>query len=83
MMILSLLCLTIAAASQTVLYPAIPDMRTSDIYSIAVNGQDAWVEAVGPGGMEDLHTLNFSAEGKQTFVISVNEAQELRNKGPG
>ena len=63
--------LTLTAAAQTVLYPAVPDMRTSDVYSIAVNGEEAWVEAVGPGGMEDLHTLNFSAEGRQTIVISV------------
>jgi len=65
--------LAYAAAAETVLYPAVPGMRTSEVYSIAVNGENAWVEAVGPGGMEDLHTLNFSAEGKQTIVISVNE----------
>ena len=66
-------CLTVLALAQTVLYPAVPGMRTSEVYSVAVNGEDAWVEAVGPGGMEDLHTLNLSAEGSQTFVISVNE----------
>ena len=66
-------CLTVLALAQTVLYPAVPGMRTSEVYSVAVNGEDAWVEAVGPGGMEDLHTLNLSAEGSLTFVISVNE----------
>ena len=66
-------CLTAVALAQTVLYPAVPGMRTSEVYSVAVNGEDAWVETVGPGGMEDLHTLNLSAEGCQTFVISVNE----------
>ena len=66
-------CLTVLALAQTVLYPAVPGMRTSEVYSVAVNDEDAWVEAVGPGGMEDLHTLNLSAEGSQTFVISVNE----------
>ena len=66
-------CLTVLALAQTVLYPAVPGMRTSEVYSVAVNGEDAWVDAVGPGGMEDLHALNLSAEGSQTFVISVNE----------
>ena len=66
-------CLTAVALAQTVLYPAVPGMRTSEVYSISVNGEDAWVEVVGPGGMEDLHTLNLSAEGSQTFVISVDE----------
>ena len=66
-------CLTVLALAQTVLYPAVPGMRTSEVYSISVNGQESWVEAVGPGGMEDLHTLNLSAEGSQTFVISVDE----------
>ena len=66
-------CLTAVSLAQTVLYPAVPGMRTSEVYSVAVNGENAWVEAVGPGGMEDLHTLNLSAEGSQTFVISVSE----------
>lgn len=65
-----------AATAETVLYPAVPGMRTSEVYSIAVNNDQAWVEAVGPGGMEDLHVLNFSAEGRQTIVISVNEDVE-------
>ena len=46
-------CLTVLALAQTVLYPAVPGMRTSEVYSISVNGQESWVEAVGPGGMED------------------------------
>ena len=36
-------CLTAVALAQTVLYPAVPGMRTSEVYSVAVNGEDAWV----------------------------------------
>lgn len=71
-----MLCPAFAAMAETVLYPAVPGMRTSGIYSVTVNGEEGWVEVVGPGGMEDLHTLNFSAEGKQTFVITVDEEIE-------
>lgn len=71
--IAAMLCLCLSAGAETILYPAVPGMRTSEVYSVAVNGEDAWVEAVSAGGMEDLHVLNFSAEGTQTFVITVNE----------
>lgn len=57
----AMLCCSLVASAETILYPAVPGMRTSEVYSVAVNGEEAWVEAVGPGGMEDLHTVNMSA----------------------
>ena len=58
-----------ARAQKTVLYPAVPDMKTSGSYTLSANGHDVWVEQIGPGGMEDLHVANFSCEGPQDIVI--------------
>lgn len=62
-----------AWARKTVVYPAIPDMTTSGVYTLSADGHDVWVEQIGPGGMEDLHVANFSCEGPQDIVIGAPE----------
>ena len=60
-------------SQQTVTYPAIPDMRVSEDYTVKSNGHEVIVQAIGPGGMEDLNMANFSCEGKQLIQVGVNE----------
>lgn len=62
-----------AFAQKTVVYPAIPGLRTSTDFATTVNGQSAWTEVVGAGGMEDLNIVNFSCEGTQAIVITAAE----------
>lgn len=60
-------------AQKTVTYPAVQGMATSTDYSVLVNGQEVWVEEIGPGGMENLHVANFSCEGSQNIVVRTDE----------
>lgn len=62
-----------AIAQTTVIYPAIPELRTSTDFSTTVNGRSAWTEVAGAGGMEDLNIVNFSCEGTQAITITASQ----------
>ena len=55
--------------AETFPYPAVPGLRSSEVYSVSVSGKPVWVEAVGSGGMEDLHVARWAAEGLQDFAV--------------
>ncbi len=59
-------------AQVTVPYKPVPGMKTSECYSVEVNGKEVWVEEIGPGGMESLNVANFSCDGQQNICISVS-----------
>lgn len=65
-------CSPSAAPGETVTYPAVDGMKTSESYRVTVNGQPVWVEQVGPDGVEGLHVANFSCEGPQEVVIETD-----------
>lgn len=65
-----LLCSLLLQAGTVTPYPAIPTLRTSEIYQVSVCGTPIWVEAVGSGGMEDLHTARWAAQGLQEVCIT-------------
>ena len=50
----AMLCCSLVASAETVLYPAVPGMRTSEVYSVVVNGEEAWVYMVPPDDVEVL-----------------------------
>ena len=58
--LVSALLPAMAVAQTTVVYPPVPGLGTSAEYSARVNGQEVWVEEIGPGGMENLNVANFS-----------------------
>ena len=60
--------------AETIPYPAVPGLRSSEAYRVSVSGKPVWVEAVGSGGMEDLHVARWAAEGPQEVSISVDKA---------
>ena len=60
--------------AETIPYPAVPGLRSSEVYRVSVSGKPLWVEAVGSGGMEDLHVARWAAEGLQEVSISVDGA---------
>ncbi len=72
--LVSALLPAMAVAQTTVVYPPVPGLGTSAEYSARVNGQEVWVEEIGPGGMENLNVANFSCEGEQKVCLSVRDS---------
>lgn len=69
--------------AETFPYPAVPGLRSSKIYNVTVSGKPLWVEAVGSGGMEDLHVARWAAQGTQEVSISVDEEVTSWSVQPG
>ena len=61
----------IANDPETVLsiYPVPPGLRTSNDFSVTVNGEEVWTQQVGDGGMEDLNVTRFACAGPQKIKI--------------